>query len=221
VDATLVLVLAGLAIAGVLSLVSTVRTRRAFRAERQRALTEAQDEVREQVGAMADGILALTDRLTLAGNHQASTLFGKATATYQQAQDHLERSTTARELEDVSDELDRARWELAAAEALVEGDSPPPEPGAVGACFFDPTHGSGTFPAEIDTPAGRRAVRVCSYCAAKLRAGTAPEPRMIAVGGRRVPAAKAPRGYGGGGMDWLEDFDVVLGDVRRPYGWRR
>jgi len=221
VDPTVLLVVGGLAVAGLLSAVSTIRTRQAFRAERERALGEARDEVRGQVGAMADEILALTDRVALSGDPEAARLFARATAAYQQAQDHLERSTRAAELEDVADELDHARWELAAAQALVEGAELPPEPDSASACFFDPTHGAGTFAAEIDTPAGRRQVRVCSYCAAKLRAGSAPQPRMLSVGGRRVPAAKAPRAYGGGGMDWLEEFDVVLDGVRRPYGWRR
>ena len=44
---------------------------------------------------------------------------------------------------------------------------------------------------------------------------------MIEVGGQRVPAAKAPRSYGGGGMDWLDDFSIVFEDVRRGYGWSR
>lgn len=217
----MLLVVGGLAVAGLLSLVSTIRTRQAFRAERERALTEARDEVRGQVGAMADEIVALTDRVTVSGNAEAARLFAGATEAYQQAQDHLERSARAGELEDVADELDHARWELAAAQALVGGEQLPPEPDHDRACFFDPTHGAGTFPAEIDTPAGRRQVRVCSYCAAKLRSGAAPEPRMLSVGGRRVPAAKAPRAYGGGGMDLLDEFDIILDGIRRPYRWRR
>jgi phosphoglycolate phosphatase-like HAD superfamily hydrolase len=220
-DPTVVLVAGGLVLAGLLSAVSTIRTRQAFVAERERALGEAREEVRRQVGAMADEILALSDRVELAEDPEAARLFAQATAAYQETQDHLERSTRAPELEDVADELDHARWELAAAEALAGGQEVPPEPDHDRACFFDPTHGAGTYPAEIDTPAGRRQVRVCSYCAAKLRSGVSPEPRMLSVGGRRVPAAKAPRSYGGGGMDWLEEFDVVLDGTRRPYGWRR
>jgi hypothetical protein len=100
-----------------------------------------------------------------------------------------------------------------------EGRALPPPPDSEQACFFDPTHGAGTDHATIETSAGRREVRVCSYCATKLRSGQTPQPRMIEVGGRRVPAAKAPRSHGGGGYDDLGDFSVVLDQVRRSYGW--
>jgi hypothetical protein len=152
---------------------------------------------------------------------QARRLFAEATSTYQRAQDELERATAARQLEAVSDDLDHARWQIESARALLEGRNPPPSPENDEACFFDPTHGAGTDVARIETSAGEREVRVCSYCATKLRSGQTPQPRMIEVGGQRVPAAKAPRSYGGGGMDWLDDFSVVFGDMRRPYGWGR
>ena len=48
-------------------------------------------------------------------------------------------------LEDLSDDLDRARWQLDATQALVKERPLPPEPQAEApiACFFDPTHGAG------------------------------------------------------------------------------
>lgn len=218
-----ILVVAGLVAAGIATGISNLRTRRAFDAERQRNLREAREEVRAQVSSLADEIVALTDRVRLTDDvdPEATRLFAEATGTYQRAQDHLERATAARELEGVTAELDRARWKLESSRALLERRELPPEPDTDDACFFDPTHGAGTDVARIDTAAGERTVRVCSYCATKLRSGQAPEPRMIAVGGRQVPAAKAPRSHGGGGLEWLDDFSVVLGDVRRPYGWGR
>lgn len=218
-----ILVVAGLVAAGIATGISNLRTRRAFDAERDRDLREAREEVRAQVSSLADEIVALTDRVQLTEDVDpaATRMFAEATDTYQRAQDHLERARAARELEGVSDELDRARWKLEASRALLERRELPPEPDSDEACFFDPTHGAGTDLARIDTAAGERSVRVCSYCAAKLRSGQAPQPRMIAVGGRQVPAAKAPRSHGGGGLDWLDDFSVVVDGVRRPYGWGR
>lgn len=213
------LAVGGLAIAGVLTLVSNLRTRRAFAQQRERELSGARGEVSTQVSAMATEILALTDQLRLEPDPRAEELFGAATATYQEAQGHLERASTARELEGVTDELDHARWQLEAARAVAEGRELPPGGEREQACFFDPTHGTGTDPAEIDTAAGRRTVRVCSYCATKLRSGSAPQPRMIEVGGRRVPAATAPRSHGGGGHTDLDDFTMVLDQIRLPYGW--
>jgi hypothetical protein len=218
-DAGLVLFAVALVIVGLISLVSNIRTRQAFNAQRERSLREASDEVRSQVAAMASDILELTDRVAVFGNPRAAQLFAEATAAYQDAQDQFERSSNIRELERVSDELDHARWQIESARAMVEGRELPPEPDVDRACFFDPTHGAGTHHASIDTAAGRRDVRVCSYCATKLRSGHAPEPRMIEVGGQQVPAAKAPRSHGGSGMEWLGDFSIVLGDLRRPYGW--
>lgn len=213
------LAVGGLAIAGVLTLVSNLRTRRAFTQQRERDLAEARGEVSTQVGAMATEIVGLTDRLRVQQDPRADELFAAATGAYQAAQGHVERATSARELEGVADELDHARWQLEAVVAVLDGRELPPGGEREQACFFDPTHGTGTDPAAIDTPAGRRTVRVCSYCAAKLRSGASPAPRMIEVGGRRVPAAKAPRSHGGGGHTDLDDFTVVLDQIRRPYGW--
>jgi hypothetical protein len=220
-DPGVILVVVGLVAAGIATGVSNLRTRRAFEQQRQRSLREAREEVGAQVSSMANEILALTDRVAITEDvdPRARRLFAEATETYQRAQDHLDRVRAVPQLEGVSDELDHARWKMEAARALLEGRELPAEPATEQACFFDPTHGAGTDVARIDTAAGEREVRVCSYCATKLRSGQMPEPRMIEVGGRRVPAAKAPRSYGGGGMEGLDDFSLVLDDVRRAYGW--
>lgn len=214
-----VLLLGGLGILGVISLVSRARTRKAFTEQRERSLKEARDEVGRQVAAMAERIVALTDQVGVAANQEATRLFAEATTTYTTAQDHLERSASLPELERVSDELDHARWQMEAATALIEGRTPPPEPEQDRACFFDPTHGAATEDALIEMAAGQRTVKVCSYCKGKLDAGEAPEPRMIDVGGQSVPAAKAPRSYGGGGLYWVDDFTIVMGPGRHRYGW--
>lgn len=215
----LFLVVGGLAILGIITLVSRARTRKAFKDQRERSLKEARDEVGAHVAAMAERIVALTDRVGVAANDEATRLFAEATSTYTTAQDHLERSASLAELEHVTDELDHARWQLEAVTALIEGRTPPPEPEEDRACFFDPTHGAATADALIEMAAGQRTVKVCSYCKGKLDAGEAPEPRMIDVGGQQVPAAMAPRSYGGGGRAWVEDFTIVMGPGRHRYGW--
>lgn len=215
----LLLLLGGLAILGIITLVSRARTKKAFTEQRDQSLKEARDEVGRQVAALAERIVALTDQVAVAANDQATKLFADATATYTSAQDHLERSASLQELEQVSDQLDHARWQIEAATALIEGRTPPPEPEEDRACFFDPTHGAATEDALIEMAAGQRTVKVCSYCKGKLDAGEAPEPRMIDVGGQSVPAAKAPRSYGGGGLYWVEDFTIVMGPRRHRYGW--
>jgi hypothetical protein len=120
------------------------------------------------------------------------------------------------ELAELNNQIDRARWQLDAAEAVMDGRPAPPEPTPERpeACFFDPTHRRGTVEATIRTPAGEKPVKVCPECADKLRRGERPEPRMIDVGRRRVPAGAAPRTHGGGGFrDLLGPFSILLGGL--------
>ena len=90
-------------------------------------------------------------------------------------------------------------------------------------CFFDPTHRDATEMADIQTSSGNRTVRVCRADAERLGRGVQPEPRMMNVEGRRVPAPMAPRSHGGGGMDWLEVFSMTAGGAGRAasYDWGR
>jgi hypothetical protein len=215
------IVLVGLVLVGGVLLVRRVSRRRAEAARTERALREAREEVGGQISAVAERIVALHDEVELAGRPEVSQLYATATETYAAAQRRVEATVTTAELERVSDDLDRARWQLEAITAQLEGREPPPEPDAKVACFFDPNHGAGTREVRLDTAAGGRDVRVCAGCAAKLEAGEAPQPRMIQVDGQPMPAAKAPRSYGGGGLDHLDDFTVVVGGRRYPYGWGR
>lgn len=216
----LVLVVVGLAAAGIASLVSNRRTKQEFARQRGAALDEARAEVRSRTSTMAEDMLDLTDTLATSDDSDVEVrrLFGEASEQYQDALGHLDTATSARELEGVVDELDHASWQLAAARARLEGRDVGEEPEQQAACFFDPSHGAGEEMAEIETPAGTRRVHVCTWCAAKLRRGEQVEPRMIDVGGQKVPAPLAPRSYGGHGLE-LDDFSLVLGGRRHAYGW--
>lgn len=214
------LVLLGL-VAALVSFVSS-RRRRRDAAERDRlALEEARAEVAAQVAAVAERIVGLSDRVTVADDPETSQLFGAATTTYQETEAQVAASTTLSALEPVADRLDHAHWQLEAVAARLDGRAPPPPPSPdrERSCFFDPTHGAGTDLATLETPAGEREVSVCSSCAGRLRAGETPEPRMVGVGGRQVPVAMAPRSYGGGGLGALGDIAVILGGRRTPYSW--
>lgn len=190
-----------------------------------RRLEEARAEIRQQMAALADGILAWSERPDGDSHPEAVAHFRRASEEFQTAEQRLEAAETLSELEELSDEFDHARWELEAAAALVEGREVPPPPGddLNTACFFDPTHRPGMEEAELESPAGRRTVRVCPDCAERLRQGEHPKPREIQVGGRRVPAPLAPRSYGGGGLDWLDVFSILIGGMGSPsrYSWGR
>ncbi|MDH3398585.1 MAG: YhcB family protein [Acidimicrobiia bacterium] len=200
-------------VVGLIAVVYFMTRRSAKQAQQStvRRLDEAKQEIREQLDVIANEILDLADKVTLSEQDEAEEYFRTASATYQQAQDQLDKATNLAELERLSDDLDTTRWQLEAAEAVVEGRPIPPEPeDRPNSCFFDPTHRAGVEEAKIETAAGSKTVSVCRECAEKLRRGEQPKPRDIMVGGRRVPAPMAPRSHGGGGFDWMGVVAVIL-----------
>lgn len=190
-----------------------------------RRLADSRAEIQDQMARLANAILAFSDRVDADTSPEAVTHFRTATATYEEAERRLATAANGVELERLADDLDEARWELAAAEAVLEGREVPPRPedDHPKPCFFDPTHGAGVEVAELQTPAGTKRVLVCRADAEKLRRGERPEPRTIDVAGRSVPAPQAPRSAGGGGLDWLEGFSILVGGMgdALPYRWGR
>jgi len=190
---------------------------------KDKAITEAKAEIRSQLDAMANTILEITDVVNATGGDQDDTYLRQASATYTQADDAYAAATDLNALEALGDRIDEARWQLDAAAAIANGKPVPPQPPKEQryVCFFDPTHPNATETAQITTPAGTQTVRVCVADAEKLRRGTQPQPRMIDVRGRRVPAPMAPRSYGGGGFDWLDVFTILAGGMGQgsSYDW--
>lgn len=187
-----------------------------------RRFSEAKREIEAQVAAVANQILELSDRPDMAGNSEATAHFRRASDVFRQAEARLAGASSTAAFAELADDLDDARWELAAAGALLEGRpvparpaDAPPEP-----CFFDPTHGAGTEEAELSTAAGTRVVKVCRADAERLRNGEHPEPRTVTVEGRSVPAPTAPRTHGGGGMDALDIFSILVGGMGDAAGYR-
>jgi hypothetical protein len=191
----------------------------------QKMVEEARKEIKSQLDAMANTILDISDQVSVSDSKEDNQYLEQAGATYGTALEEFEHATDLHALEDMSDRLDEARWQLDAAAALAVGREVPPKPvkEVRHQCFFDPNHPEATEVAEITTSAGTQKVQVCKADADKLRAGQQPTPRMIRVGGRSVPAPMAPRSHGGGGMDWLSVFSVVLGGMaqQRSYDWSR
>jgi hypothetical protein len=187
------------------------------------AMEGARSEIRSQLDAMANTILEITDFVNASESSTDDTYLREASATFSEADESFTGALTLRALEDLSDRLDEARWQLDAAAAIAGGEPVPPKPPKEQryACFFDPTHANASETAEISTPAGKQTVRVCKEDAEKLRRGAQPKPRMIDVKGRRVPAPMAPRSHGGGGFDWLEVFSVLAGGMGQAtsYDW--
>ncbi|MCH7583750.1 MAG: hypothetical protein IH941_01155 [Acidobacteria bacterium] len=199
------------------------RSDKASKKRRGDLVGEARDEIKAQLDAMANTILEISDLVSASSSGEDNQYLEKAGATYSTALESYEEANDLRALEDLSDRLDEARWQLDAAAAISEGRPAPdkPEKNERPVCFFDPTHRDATEMADIETSSGKRTIRVCRADAERLRRGSQPEPRMIKVGGRRVPAPMAPRSHGGGGMDWLETFSMMAGGVGQAasYDW--
>lgn len=179
------------------------------------SLDEARAELRSQLGEVANDVLDLEERVRVAEISEASSHYQAASAAFAEASDRIDAAASFNDLEDIANDLDDAAWRLDAAEALVEGRPVPAKPTREepGRCFFDPAHRPPYEDAEIKTPAGSQTVKVCRVDAARLRQGQQPQSRMINVGGRQVPAAQAPRSYGGLGMGGLDVFQMILGGL--------
>jgi flagellar basal body-associated protein FliL len=201
------------------------RQKKSVEQSEEKVIAEARREIKGQLDAMANTILDISDQVSASDSKQDNAYLEEAGATYGTALEEYETAMDLRSLESLSDRLDEARWQLDAAAALAYDRPVPPKPEKEvrHQCFFDPNHPEATEIAEITTSAGTKKVRVCKADAEKLRRGQQPKPRMIQVAGRRVPAPMAPRSHGGGGMDWLGVFSVVLGGMaqKRSYDWSR
>lgn len=212
----LIVVLVGLGLLGFVLWRNSRRDREAL-AERT---AEARAEIESQMAAVANEILEFSDRPDADAHPEAVSHFRTASEIFQRAEDRLSEASSPAALAELSDELAQATWELEAADALIEGRQVPEPPTSEAArCFFDPTHRAATEEATLTTPAGTRTVRVCRECAERLRRGDRPEPRTVEVGGHRIPAAQAPRSYGGGGFDWLGAFSILVGGMSDAVGY--
>ena len=217
---TFILIVAGL-VAVVWWLIR--RSRKQSEASALDRVQEARSEIQGQLDVMANTILEISDQVSASSTRDDNAYLEQASATFTEASDSFESADEMSKLEALSDRLDEARWQLDAAAAIADGKPAPekPKPKERHACFFDPTHQGPFEEASIKTSAGEKQVIVCSPDAEKLRRGQEPSTRMIEVNGRQVPAATAPRSYGGGGLDLGDLFAVIVGGMgqARSYDW--
>ncbi|MEE8330921.1 MAG: hypothetical protein V3R84_04040 [Acidimicrobiia bacterium] len=187
------------------------KSKKASVARSEGDIQEARNEIRSQLDSMANDILDLADRVRL-GAPKAVAFFEEGSGVYEKASEEFEKATTLAQLEALFDRLDEAAWQLDSSQAILDGDPMPPKPRKeMARCFFDPTHRGPTVEATIKTSAGNKEVRVCKTDAGKLAAGQRPDPRMIDVGGRRVPAPRAPKSHGGGGFGGMDLLSIIVG----------
>lgn len=209
----LVVVVGGI---GWMILTSTRRSEKAG----ERRLQEAREQLAEQADDVADDILAMADLVEAHDDPTATEHFREANRIFAETEELIATASHEKELVDISNSLTEAEWRLEAAQAVMDGREPPEQPkDRPIECFFHSTK-AGVEEATIETPAGEKTVSVCRDCAERLRRGEDPAERQIQVGGRRVPAGMAPRSYGGGGVDPMGVFGVMMaGQMMRRHSW--
>ncbi|MEE9413855.1 MAG: hypothetical protein V3V01_01145 [Acidimicrobiales bacterium] len=208
---------------------------------REQNLEVARSELNAQVSGIAQMVYDLNDRVTLSDDDDLMLRFQEASIEYNAVNELLDGIDNGPDMAELNDRVDQLRWRLDQVEAKLDGRPLPPEPVADrlpsqqtsdnrservrarhGTCFFDPDHRPGTVPAIVDAGDTQIDVLICRECARRIEAGDLPEPRLVQVGQRRVPAARAPLGYGGIGLALPDLFRILTRSSGRPIDvdWR-
>jgi hypothetical protein len=131
-----------------------------------------------------------------AASPAAAPAYRAALAAYERAEQACDRARSPEDLRLVGSELARGRYELARAQALLEGhEAPARRP----LCFFDPRHGPGPRDVEWDS----RRVAACEADAERVERGADPDVRHVLVDGRPVPYWDAPPEF----RPWIEGYE--------------
>lgn len=187
----LLLVLA--AIAGAVLLTRRSAERREL--ERQRVeLEPVQRLAAEDITALGEELQALD--LDLAGRElDAGTRadYQRALDAYEAAKAAADAMARADDVRHVTEILEDGRYAIACVRARVAGDPLPPRRPP---CFFDPRHGLSVADVPWTPPGGTpRDVPACALDVERVRAGAAPDARMVMVGSQRVPYWQGGRAY--------------------------
>lgn len=91
-------------------------------------LAEAKAAVQKQIDAVANDIIDLEDEVRQADNDEVDVYYAAAGDTYNSVTDAYPSANSPDTLLDLSNQLDEAIWQLDSAEALLDGNTPPPKP---------------------------------------------------------------------------------------------
>lgn len=163
--------------------------------ERRRAeLEPVQKLVFEDITALGEELQALD--LDLAGRELGpgeNADYQRALDAYEAAKTAADALTRADDVRHVTEILEDGRYAMACVRARVAGD---PLPTRRPPCFFDPRHGLSVADVAWTPPGGTpRDVPACALDVERVRAGAAPDSRMVMVGSQRVPYWQGGRAY--------------------------
>ena len=104
------------------------RSARSAKGRKAKGLSEAKVPVQNQIDAIANDILEIETEVEEAANPEATRHFIEATQAFAMAGEKLAAAQDAASLVELSFELDLTIWRLDCAEAILDGNPPPPQP---------------------------------------------------------------------------------------------
>jgi len=159
-------------------------------------IDEIKNEIRGQLGEVANDILELEDEVMMSDNSQAKDLYAAGSQGYAEFEEKLDAATTLAELNDLAEGLDRTQWQLEAAEALVDGEPLPPKP--ADRPDYEP-------PPSQPRPPSR-----------STRADLPPDLQMRRERGEKIDAGRVPqRRRSGGWLGGLGTAAVILKSIQQ------
>ncbi|MEA2482393.1 MAG: hypothetical protein QOC55_340 [Thermoleophilaceae bacterium] len=182
------LILIGVIAAGIGAVLLSRRRRQ------RRELEQVKLIARDDLVELGDQIRALDMDVSMPNaNTDAKAHYNQAVEIYQSAEQRFDRARAPQDLEPVSTDLEHGRYEMQAAQALLEGR---PAPERRLPCFFDPRHGPSARDVEWAPPGGTpRPVPACAADAQRVEQGLDPNVREIQYGGQMIPYWAAPPMY--------------------------
>jgi hypothetical protein len=164
------------------------------RRRRRQELEQVKHVARDDLIALGDDVRALDLDVAMPNaNREAKDHYNEAVEVYTRAEQALDGARQPQDLEPVSSELERGRYEMEAAKALLAGRAAPERRAP---CFFDPRHGPSTRDVDWAPPGGTpRPVPACEADALRVEEGLDPNVREIDYAGQRVPYWAAPAMY--------------------------
>jgi hypothetical protein len=164
------------------------------RRRKREELAAVKHVARDDLVALGDDIRALDVDVAMPNaNPEAKAHYNEAVEVYADAEQRFDSAKRPEDLEPVSSELERGRYEMEAAKAILAGK---PAPERRPPCFFDPRHGPSTRDVEWAPPGGQpRPVPACEADALRVEQGLDPNVREIDYAGQRVPYWAAPTAF--------------------------
>ncbi len=92
------------------------------------ALGKAKAEVQKMLSAVANDLLEMETEVRSANDDRVDQFYEDASAAYSKSSEAFDAASTPQQLLDLSNGLELAIWQLDSAEAILDGNEPPPRP---------------------------------------------------------------------------------------------